>query len=701
MDKSYDDFKFNFDHVLVNNQQYELVSRFPNSNAINDVYLVIGPDQRLINYKNIEFKDYPKTYKRALNEIKALKLFKGNRKFVQLVDYHDDKYNQIFHVITEYCKGGDLSQNYKNLTDSNLIFKETEIRDFILQLFNILVDLEEHRIVHCDIKPSNIFIVEHRLVLGDFGSCTFLNESPIIEYHVTSELRSLETIDLILNELSEPTKIGSGILASRGTIGYIAPEAMYKQYSQSCDIYSIGSTILKLLSCHEDDRNNHRIFQMKSEIKISKERYSKLLFDFVHRLLDQNQKNRESLHHLDNYIENIDNKNSFTINYNIPLESSLMNQAEIVFGERDNNQPVQSNTFRPNLRALTFGDSFNQQIPICTLPKTLEYLSFGRYFNQQLKLGALPDSLLSLDFGYGFNQIFTKGVLPSSLKLLTMVGYNHKIEIDCLPQQLEYLELSLYNQDIETYVLPNTLKSLTLGTFETFPNGFNQQLAVGVLPKSLQVLRLGSFTHKLEIGVLPTSLTSLTLSRNYDHIFQQGVFPNSLRSLTIDDYSQPICIGVLPSSLRDIWFVGEFDQDFFVHQKSSKPKDVSDNDIKNKTIELPQSLESLIIGVYDRERKMPSNLKTLLIFGAKMVVEVFKLTDSLESLQYIREYHPEYAMPNIDSPINQISGENITALLLSGYRNVLIVLVLELNRQLQYQAHTVNVRRIGTHFLSL
>ncbi|EFA84771.1 hypothetical protein PPL_01763 [Heterostelium album PN500] len=305
---------------IINDNRYDLISIFPNCNGINKVYLVCGADQRLIYYK-----DNQKCYERAENEIKAMELLKENPNFVLLIDHHDDKENQIFHIITEYCDGGDLAQEYKLLTDLNQFFEESDISEYISQLFNILLELDNNGIVHCDIKPSNIFIHDGTLTLGDFGCCKFIDEYQDTQNQNIEQPIVISNLKFIDNEISEPSifDMDSNTLqtkATRGTIGYISPEAKNRQYAQSCDIFSIGSTMLKLLCCHQDDRNNHELFKSKGEIIISETRYSKQLIDFIHLLLDQSPKNRESLQQLLNlYIEAITNQDSITFNVNTPF----------------------------------------------------------------------------------------------------------------------------------------------------------------------------------------------------------------------------------------------------------------------------------------------------------------------------------------------------------------------------------------------
>ena len=78
----------------------------------------------------------------------------------------------------EYCDHGDLGDYIKRawLGVGALDIPEWKIWRFLLQLLLGLEHLHERRIVHCDLKPQNVFLQgrENAAKMGDFGASQLL-----------------------------------------------------------------------------------------------------------------------------------------------------------------------------------------------------------------------------------------------------------------------------------------------------------------------------------------------------------------------------------------------------------------------------------------------------------------------------------------------------------------------------------------------
>ena len=112
--------------------------------------------------------------------------------------------------IIPYCKDGELKQcGYKILKD--------KVIPEILQALN---SLHTSNLVHRDIKPNNIYMLNGDVVIADFGT--------------SGEISSNDKYDYI------------GTQKKRGTVGYTAPEVWQGYAVVSSDYYSFGCTIATL-----------------------------------------------------------------------------------------------------------------------------------------------------------------------------------------------------------------------------------------------------------------------------------------------------------------------------------------------------------------------------------------------------------------------------------------------------------------------
>ncbi|KAH7553823.1 hypothetical protein JRO89_XS12G0062300 [Xanthoceras sorbifolium] len=106
----------------------------------------------------------------------------------------------------------------------------------IIQTLNIAIDVAfaldylhhdcETPIIHCNLKPSNVLLVEDMTAhVGDFGLARFLFETS--------------------NSPSKNQPISVGL---KGSIGYIPPEYMGCHFSILGDIYSYGKLLLEMFT---------------------------------------------------------------------------------------------------------------------------------------------------------------------------------------------------------------------------------------------------------------------------------------------------------------------------------------------------------------------------------------------------------------------------------------------------------------------
>uniref|UniRef100_A0A8C7FV98 Serine/threonine-protein kinase 33 n=1 Tax=Oncorhynchus kisutch TaxID=8019 RepID=A0A8C7FV98_ONCKI len=145
------------------------------------------------------------------------------------------------YLVTELCEGGEL----KELLQKNTRFTEEETRHIINSLAEAIVYLHKKDIVHRDLKLENILVKS---------------------YHgVDNDMINIKVTDFGLSVKKGGVGSENMLKATCGTPIYMAPEVINAhEYSQQCDVWSIG-VIMYMLLCGEPPfiaTSEERLFEM-------------------------------------------------------------------------------------------------------------------------------------------------------------------------------------------------------------------------------------------------------------------------------------------------------------------------------------------------------------------------------------------------------------------------------------------------------
>jgi calcium-dependent protein kinase len=165
---------------------------------------------KIINKPSIQNE---KTRQKIMNEVEIQsKLDHPN--IIKLFEFYEDQFN--LYLVLELCTGGVLLEYFARIG----CLTESQTAIYIKQILSALCYLNNMNIVHRDLKLENILIENEKsncVKIADFGSA--------IESRNGRKLRSLI-----------------------GTVSYVAPEVLKKNYDFKCDVWSCGVIMHILLT---------------------------------------------------------------------------------------------------------------------------------------------------------------------------------------------------------------------------------------------------------------------------------------------------------------------------------------------------------------------------------------------------------------------------------------------------------------------
>ena len=180
----------------------------------------------------------PTLHEDFFNELRILKEL-DHPNVVKLYEVYSDK--DCYYLVMEYLEGGDIVSNLPQTTEE----REKRIKKILFQAISALNYTHHNRIVHRDIKPDNMMLCDKSsnsdIKLVDFG-------------------------------FSKKYADDKGLMKSfLGTPFFIAPEVIDQNYTEQCDLWSIGATAYLLFTGHPPFNS-----QGKSELlkKIKKDEVS-------------------------------------------------------------------------------------------------------------------------------------------------------------------------------------------------------------------------------------------------------------------------------------------------------------------------------------------------------------------------------------------------------------------------------------------
>ncbi|MBE9044368.1 tetratricopeptide repeat protein [Pleurocapsales cyanobacterium LEGE 10410] len=161
------------------------------------------------------------------NEAKVLYKLNDHRQIPRLLAHLE--VDEEFYLVQEYIEGKDLSQ--AEIVPGEL-WSEQKVKDFLIEVLEILCFVHQNNVIHRDIKPSNLIrrASDGKIFLIDFGAVKEITNMTMTESQ------------------------GNVLTVAVGTPGYMASEQQRGDPRFNSDIYALGVTAIQAITGFHPDQ---------------------------------------------------------------------------------------------------------------------------------------------------------------------------------------------------------------------------------------------------------------------------------------------------------------------------------------------------------------------------------------------------------------------------------------------------------------
>eukprot|EP00775_Hariotina_reticulata_P012071 gene12071-12212_t len=219
-----------------------------------------------------------------------------------IIRYHDCfSDGSKLYIVMEWADGGDLQGLLQKHMKAGTVMTEEQLLGYFVQVVLALSFIHARGVMHRDLKCSNIFIHNQKLLkLGDFGLVKVL-DAPAGPYSSSGSLAGAILSSSGLGTAAAMVSQNAGLMAQSfvGTPNYLAPEVVNcEPYNLKADCWALGCVLYEMAALKPAFKADHipGVYRMIKRGKLPSlpARYSPALKTLLASLMKKNPNDRPS-----------------------------------------------------------------------------------------------------------------------------------------------------------------------------------------------------------------------------------------------------------------------------------------------------------------------------------------------------------------------------------------------------------------------